>query len=271
MDRATKLLLVAFLVAACAPAREGPRAASAEGPEQVQVEVAHRHAEQFDEELPARRAGSQQEEAAAAYVLGHLQRAGYVTRLEAVPVADTVNSTDVIAVPPRGDDPAAVVAVPLDTGPNPSGGGTSIGIFLELARALAAARPRHDVGFAALGAEHAPVDGGYLGTRRLARTLLDDGSHPLVLTLESLRRRGGGFGAVGSDGTSLVRRARDLHVAVISAASALEQGGAGLRGRAAVLRTARLDHVGVTGGTADVGRVLLSFLVDRTDAASGGE
>src|SRR5688500_17656446 len=85
-----------------------------EGPPQVQREVIARHAEQFEQDLATRPAGSQQEFAAATYLTAHLQQAGYVVRLEDVPVADTVRSSDVIGRPPSGADPKVVVTVSYD-------------------------------------------------------------------------------------------------------------------------------------------------------------
>jgi Zn-dependent M28 family amino/carboxypeptidase len=230
------------------------------GPARVRPAVVSQHATQFEEELPERAAGTQQEEAAASYILGHLQQAGYVARLEAVPLANTVNSTDVITVAPGGKGPSTVVAVPYDTGANATGDGQGIGVFLELARALKAARPTHSVEFAALGAERTMVEGGHLGSRRLARLLVDAELDPVVITIEKVGGAlEGRFGAFGADAAQLLSVARDLDIAAAATAQ-----GAGARsdmtGRAAVFRAAGLDHVAVMGGVAEVGRVLLEVL-----------
>ncbi len=153
----------------------------------MRAEVVTRHAAQFDlGELESRPAGSQQESSAATYILGHLQRAGYGARLEAVPVENLVNSTDVLAVPPSGGAPATVVTVAYDTAAGSRGFGADIGLFLELARALKVAEPRHDVLFAALGAENTLLGGGSLGSRRLVGLLGEEGADPLILTIENV-------------------------------------------------------------------------------------
>lgn len=153
-----------------------------EGPPSVQREVIARHAEQFETDLDSRPAGSQEEFAAATYVTAHLQQAGYVVRLEDVPVADTVRSSDVIGLPPSGEDPAVVVTVSLDTPiGEPDGDGSDIGALLEIARALRVAEAAHDVEFVALGAQAEDM----LGARRLARLLLDADVDPQIVHLAS--------------------------------------------------------------------------------------
>lgn len=263
MNPATKLLagVAIVVVVACTSTARKASPVAAEGPPRVDVELVRRHAAQFDEELTPRAAGSQEEEAAAAYILGHLQRAGYVARLEAVPVANTVNSTDVIAMPPSGDAPEAVVAVAYDSGAGVTKDGTSIGLFLELARALAAARPQHSVGFAALGAERTDVGGGHLGSRRLARLLLDESQSPYVITIERLGGPvEGRFGAFGEDVDPLVDVARRLDIPVVPLPGPDPAAGRDLSGRAEVFSGAGLEHAAVTGGPREVGRVLLEYL-----------
>ncbi len=140
------------------------------------------HADQFGQDVPVRRPGSQQELAAATYLLGHLERAGYAVRLDAVPVADLVRSTNVVTVPPEDDTPGVLVAVIYDTGPSGSDE-TDLGIFLELARASAVSgggSPK--ARFAALGAEHSSESGGHLGSRRLAQVLLE-GKDEMALSI----------------------------------------------------------------------------------------
>src|SRR5687768_18446959 len=78
-------------LAACTGEPErGPAGPAPDGPAEVEVEAVEEHAAQFDEDLSDRPAGSQQEFAAATYLTGHLQRAGYEVRLESVPYKDTV-------------------------------------------------------------------------------------------------------------------------------------------------------------------------------------
>jgi hypothetical protein len=224
-----------------------------------------RHARQFDEELPRRAAGSQQEEAAASYVLGHLQRAGYLVRLVAVPVANTVNSIDVVALPPSGEYPWAVVAVPYDS--PPTGGraaGADVGLFLELGRALKVKDPGHGVELVALGAEHAPVGGGHLGARRLAALLVDEQQEPLVITIENLGDPlEGGFGAFGEEVSALTDVARDLDIPVTPLPAPELGEGRDLAARARIFSSAGLEHVAVTGGARAVGRVLLEYLSEQ--------
>ena len=161
------------------------------GPPQVRTGVVARHAAEFDRgELRARPAGSQQELSAATYILGHLQRAGYAARLEGVPVEDLVRSTDVLALPPGGGTPATVVTVAYDTSEATGATGADVGLFLELARALVVADPRHDVLFAALGAENTRIGGGHLGSRRLIDWLEEQGADPLVVAIEGVGRGG---------------------------------------------------------------------------------
>lgn len=192
------LILAGFgVMTACSGDEEGPAPAiAAGGPPEVRAEVVERHAAQFDRDLESRPAGSQQELSAATYILGHLQRAGYGARLEAVPVENLVSSTDVLAVPPGGAVPATVVAVAYDTAAGTRGFGADIGLFLELARALKVADPEHDVLFAALGAENTALGGGNLGSRRLLGLLDEQGADPLVLTIEGV-----GPGPVCIDGS----------------------------------------------------------------------
>lgn len=157
---------------------------SVQGPPKVQLDVVRQHALQFDVDVPDRPPGSQHELAAASYILGHLQLAGYAPRLDRVPVADTVSSTNVVAFPPGGAEPDFLVTVAYDT--DPSGReqtGREIGIFLELARALTVADPQHRIGFVALGAESADER----GTRRLARFLLDEGVDPSIIQIQAAR------------------------------------------------------------------------------------
>jgi hypothetical protein len=99
-----------------------------------------------------------------------------------VPVEDTLNSTNVVAMPPNGSDPEFLVAIAYDTPSTQSHfqSGRELGLFLELARALTVAVPDHSVGFAALGAESAD----HRGTRRLAQFLLDEELDPSVLIIQ---------------------------------------------------------------------------------------
>jgi hypothetical protein len=172
---------------ACTSAGEGSSHVEPTGPPFLRRQLITAHARQFDTDIADRKAGTQGEQAASAYILGHLQQAGYVVLLDAVPVANLIRSTNVVAEPPSGGDPLAVVAVPYDLPPDAASArreGDALGVMMELARALRAAAPDHSVEFVALGAEYSNEGGGRLGSRRLAQALIDDDVHPLVLTFD---------------------------------------------------------------------------------------
>jgi hypothetical protein len=184
--RAAGLLLAPALVGSCAPSAPGPPTPSPTGPAHVRGEVVARHARQFAADDPEREAGSQGEQIAAAYLLAHLQRAGYRAFLDPVPVSNLVRSTNVVASPPSGRRPLVAVTVPYDTPAAraaPPGAAEALGVFLELARALAVARPQHRAAFVALGAERAEVAGGRLGSRRLVVYLRARSLNPKVVVL----------------------------------------------------------------------------------------
>jgi hypothetical protein len=155
---------------------------TASGPASVRTEVVLRHARQF-EELGDRPAGSQSEFAAATYITGHLQQAGYVVRLDAVPVENLVRSSNVVALPPSPAPPEIVVTAPYDTGPASAAGGDAVAVLLEVARALRVAAPDHRVEFVALGAEFARSEGGSLGSRRAIRVLQEEDASPQIVQL----------------------------------------------------------------------------------------
>lgn len=156
----------------------------AEGPPRFEPTTARAHAQQFeDPELADRPAGSAAEQAANVYLLGVLQRNGYISRLDAVPVRDLYSSTNVIAQPRTGGEPQIVVVVPSDTPPGGGDTAPALGAFLEVSRALNVADPEHRVHFAAVGSDHAEVESGRLGSRRLAQLLLDQGFSPEIVEL----------------------------------------------------------------------------------------
>lgn len=184
MKRTLSIVLLVLALVACV-SEDAPPAAipSPSGSAEVDQEVVRQHASQFDDDLAERPAGSQEEFAAATYILGTLQQAGYLVRLESIPVEDLEKSTNVIALPPSGDDPKYMVVVGYDTGSQTRETGDAIGVLLELARALRVAEPRHDVAFVAVGAEQARVKGGAIGSRRLAQFLLDEDLDPTIIRL----------------------------------------------------------------------------------------
>jgi len=181
VNKSTTMVVAALALAACTAAETPRPAASPSGPPTIQANAIAAHAEQFADDLPDRDAGSQEEFAAAAYITAHLQQAGYVVEFDSVPVANTVRSTNVIALPPSTEEPVYVVTVPYDASGDPE----SIGAFLELARALRAVAPEHSVEFVALGGESAGVAGGRLGTRRLIKMLQERELEPEIVALSA--------------------------------------------------------------------------------------
>ena len=232
------------MLAGCSTLPEGQRATKpATGPPEVRRGTVEEHASQFDEEEPVRRAGSQEELAASAYIVAHLTEAGYVSRLDAVPVEDLVRSTNVVALPPGGEEPQALVVVAYDSTEASPTGGDAIGVWLEVARALRAVDPDHSVEFVALGAEHTGVGGGRLGSRRLVRQMEDDGvaPHVIVIATEPADR----FTATGF-------AQRELGAA--SGAPALDDG--------EVFVAAGFETTTVAGPPEEVGPALLAYLSD---------
>jgi hypothetical protein len=241
MRRVVGVLSCALLTTvACSSERVAPLDVEPSGPPQIVMSDVERHAEQFDEDLERRPAGSQQEFAAAAYLLGHLQRAGYVVQLDYVPVKDLVRSTNVVAEAPT-DPPEVVVVIPYDG----NDGGMGIGLFLEVARALRVRLQEHSVGFVALGAESAKVSGGSLGSRRLARRLLDDEMDPVIVELAVIQE--GEPAAVDGDASSVFIRTSGL---------ALEP-----KERTDIVwGAAGFDHVILSGDPVELGDALLEYL-----------
>ena len=139
--------------------------------------------DQFADELPQRPPGSNEEQVAASYILGFLQQAGYPGRLDGVPVADLVRSTNVIGTPPEGATPEYLVAVPYGTPPDQALDARSLGVFLEVARALSVRQLDHPVEFVALGAEFAEQDKGTLGSVAMASLLREESFEPQVIYL----------------------------------------------------------------------------------------
>jgi hypothetical protein len=240
MHRTISLLLSLSVLGACSSEPVAPVDVAPVGPPEVVTADVRRHAEQFNRDLSRRPAGSQQEFAAATYLLGHLQRAGYVVQLDYVPVKDLVRSTNVVAEPPSGR-PRLIVVIAYDGDAN----GAGIGLFLEVARALRVRVRRHPVEFVALGAEGADVSGGLLGSRRLARRLLDDGLRPTIVELA----------AIGKDEPLTVTG--DVADGFIDIAGLGVAAGAGSD---LVWDRAGFPHVIVSGDAAEVGAALLEYL-----------
>lgn len=222
----------------------------------MRLEVVEDHAAQFDEELSERAAGTQQEFAAATYITAHLQKAGYKVALRSVPFKDLVRSTNVVALPPGGDDPRVVVTVAYDTTSSTPELGRDIGLFLELARAVKVADPDHDVEFAALAAEVTGIGDGNLGSRALADELEELEPPPAVVTLMEVSS--GGFRAPGPAGDDLNEIALSLD---IPAARPLSEPILPVHLRATnVFVEAGIDHAVAAGGVEEIAQVMLEFL-----------
>lgn len=249
MRRTTSLLLLA-LCAGCSTVPEGQRATRpATGPPEVRLSTVEEHARQFDEEEPLRLAGSQEELAASAYIVAHLTDAGYVSRLDAVPVEDAVRSTNVVALAPSGREPEAVVVVAYDSAGDSAPGGKAIGVWLEVARALRAVEPEHSVEFVALGAEHTDVNGGRLGSRRLVNVMETAPEVIVVVATPSKELR-----ALGYARRELEALAREQGVSPAPSHPSFDAN--------EVFRAAALDSTSVSGPPEEVGPVLLAYLSD---------
>lgn len=210
--------------------------------------MVERHDREFAEDDPERPAGSQAEGLAATYLLGHLQQAGYLVRLDNVPVGDLIRSSNVMALPPDGGDASAIVAVAYDTPPGESAGGEAIGTWLEVARALRVVEPEHSVGFVGLGADNADIEPGRLGSRRLARMLLDEGVDPEIILIEET--------PVGEPVTLKGVLAPEL----AGAADSVGVDPSVASGEVEVFQDAGFPAVEIRGDAISVGRTLLEFL-----------
>jgi hypothetical protein len=251
------IVVLAVVGMACAaPSSSDGDGAVASGPPTVQLDLVDEHARQFDAEVPVRAAGSQEEFVAAGYITGHLQRAGYTVRLDEVPVGDLVVSSNIVALPPGEGDVEFAVVVPYGTGPGVPPQGRDLGLFLELARALAVRAPAHHVEFVALGGEFAEGSGGNLGSRRYLKILQDDDEHPFVITPAIIDAAG--FSSPGPEGDELnaiaqrlgIPRSRPLTDPLYPSFVRITQ----------MYADAHVRHAVAAGGADDVGRVLLELL-----------
>lgn len=234
------------MLSGCSAVERAPEAPPVEGPARFDADAAFNQAAQFEEEIPARPAGSAEEQGAAAYILGTLQRSGYIGRLDGVPVADTARSTNVIARP-FSDASSAMVVAPYGTGPGAPDSSLALGTFLELARALTAIEPGHKVAFAALGAEFTGVEGGHLGSRRLAQFLIDEEQSPLIIQ----------FGSI-AEGEPLAV-AGDANDVLLGSLGSDGAGRAELP-QPDVFKEAGFSRIVVSGAPQDVGELLVGFL-----------
>lgn len=232
-------------VALVACQEEPPVTTEGAGPPEIQLEVVEQHAEQFEADVPVREPGSEEEAAAASYILGHLQLAGYVPLLDSVPVENLVASTNVVARPAA--NPTALVAVGFGSSPREiRPGGEAIGIFLELARALKVAEPDHSVAFVALGTQAPSGPSDLLGTRRLLAYLEDQKVEPEIITI-SMGGEGESLAAVGAHARELIGSADGLALALPPTAEDVYQ-------------EAGLEHTSVRGPPELLGPALLEYL-----------
>ena len=255
------LLICLLLLGGCASGAGDAELATATGPPSIDFEAVEEHAEQFDTEVPVRLAGTQEEGVASAYLLGHMQQAGYLVRLDGVPVKDLVRSTNVVAPPPSGEDATAALVVGYDTGTDGSGAGP-LGLWLELARALNVAEPDHTVMFVALGANHPDAGGIPLGEKRLVRFLEEEELEPTVLQLENAAR----------DGTLVEGPLADQLASVIPGEVEVAEGprSCGLQldhgpppPDCNLLHDAGFEHTSVTGLSSKIGGALLRYLSEE--------
>ena len=240
-------VVLGVALGACGGAGSRPSAVDPTGPPTVRPAVVDRHAAQFDEELADRPAGSQEEQGASQYILGHLQQAGYFVQLDSVPVANLVESTNLVALPPSGESTQTIVAVAYDADEDTPSSGETIGVFLELARALYASAPDHRVEFIALGAETTRE---HLGSRRLAQQLREAERDVDVITLVSTT---GMFGARGSLAPGITDAAR---------AAGVDAGDLPVGDRVDVFAEAGFESALVGGPADDLATALLAYLQD---------
>ena len=243
-----------LLTAACGGEQVPFEQPEVSGPPEVRLDVVFDHAEQFASDVPSRLAGSGEEQAAAAYILGTLQQNGYFARLDAVPVEDLVRSTNVVAQPAGGAEAEVMVVVPYGTGPGAPDQNIALGLFLELARALNVAAPGHKVQFVALGAEFAEVEGGHLGSRRLARFILDEEQEPFVVALDEITE-GEGIAAAGDRAEELASAAAETDVSTLPDNAMAPD----------VFGSAGFERIVVAGGLEDVAPALLEFLASLSE------
>lgn len=253
------MILLCLLLAACTPSGGKGELPPPSGPPEIRPDVVERHASEFDGDLSKRVAGSQEEFAAASYLTGHLQQAGYAVKLDPVPVADLVRSTNVIALPPGGDPVSALVVIPYDNTPRVPKQGEDLGLFIELARALRAAEPDHHVQFVALGAEHSLHSGGNLGSRRLVASLLEDEDRPPAITPQIVE--GGGFLSLGPQGDELNAVAEGFDPA--PARPLTDPMTPALLRITKVFQAAGLRHAVASGGVDEVAEIVLAYLKEQ--------
>lgn len=245
-------MIVVVSLVACTSEQGTVPVVKASGEPTVDTSAVMGHAGALQESVPERAAGSQEEQAASTYLLGHLQTAGYIVRLDPVPVENLVDSTNVMTRFDEGID--FLVVTPYDTTPARRSPNMAVGLLLELARAANVAGLDR-VGFVGLGAEFYRAgdtgEGERLGSRRLAQVLLDEEHSPSVIYLNEIWTRGslGATGDLGDEMTSLAR-SRDIRIASSVPSPPAPE----------VFERAGFPSTVVSGGVEEVADVLLGIL-----------
>ena len=144
--------------------------------------------------------------------------------------------------------------VPYDTTEDFPTDGLALGLFLELARALRVAEGNHGVSFTALGAEHAALGQGNLGSRRAAQELLDGESEPMIVSLSRIVK-GACVEVSASPGSEDVALGANVDCDPLPATSSEPD----------VFAEAGFDHVTISGDPIAVGVVLFDFLSSGSD------
>ena len=160
-----------------------------------------------------------------------------------------MRSTNVIGTPPQGATPEYLVAVPYGTPPNEALDAHSLGVFLEVARALSVRDPGHPVEFVALGAEFAEQEKGTLGSVAMTSLLSEESFEPQIIYLLPVMS-GDAFYAEGP-------LASEFEPDAVSNEPSLDQ----VAGAAAeVYRNEGFDVTIVDGDPVEVAETLMEFL-----------
>ena len=169
-------------------------------------------------------------------------------------MGDLVESTNLLGFPPSGKDPTTIVTVAFDSRPDDDPWGQSIGLFLELARALYASDPDHRVQFVALGAERTTD---HKGSRRLAQQLREAQTDPFLVTVAAVSPEAP-LSFVGDGAAEIAGTADDMGLESAEADF-------GSLADVDVFGRAGFDHLLVTGPPDEVGPVLLEWLRSQAD------
>lgn len=126
-------------------------------------------------EIGIRHEGSEEEQAAAAYVRAQLMSCGYTVTSSPVMLPDGRTSANILAELPGQTPRVLLIGAHLDSyGPSPGANDNASGVavMLEIARVLSKAKPRYTLLFAGFGAEEHLRRGDrfhHFGSRALAK------------------------------------------------------------------------------------------------------